>query len=93
MSKIYKESEGIIITIDLQEDISGATANHSIDILFPDGTSTDWIGSISGNTYVYTTQAGDLDQVGKYSCNVYLEIGTWKGRAETVYLDIYDNFK
>ena len=94
-NKLYIDTIGTVVELDTLMDIHTATKS-SIKVLKPDGSNTEWIGSITGisNTIItYTTVSGDLDKSGKYKLQSYVEMPDWKGRGETVTLDVSANYR
>lgn len=73
---------GTLISIDVQEDISTAT-HMSIKFKKPDGTYGSWPAFLEGLGAVqYITVNGDLDQVGVWYLQVYIEMPSWKGHSD-----------
>ena len=94
MSKVYKGNIGTIIKINIDRDITTAT----VKTLFykkPSGTTGSWAPVISGTSYLEyeTTAVGDLNEIGTWEVQPYLEIGGFKGFAETVSFTVYDEFE
>jgi hypothetical protein len=75
LSKIYKADVGRKFRLDSETDISAASVAR-LKYTKPDATTGYWDGSIEDSRYVfYITQlATDLDQVGKWRIQMYLEI-------------------
>ncbi len=96
MTKIYQDDVGTIFEVEVGEDLSTANATD-LKVLKPDGTTIEtWIGAVNGaiNTQIdYTIDAGDLDQVGTYFLQSYVEFAAWTGRGETVEFIVYRAFK
>lgn len=97
LNKIYLGDIGLAIVLDVGEDITGATGAKMI-VKKPDGTIVEWdaeVHTVSDETrYVrYYTQAGDLDQKGRYRVQAYLTLSGWTGRGETATFRVYDVFK
>lgn len=65
-TKIYP-NQILVIELDCATDISGAL-NPRIAVQKPDGSTAEWSAAVGGDnqSIVYTTQAGDLDQIGYY---------------------------
>jgi len=81
--KYYVGDIGTAIIVDTCADISAATTTDLI-VEKPDGTIETWHGAVFEVTKVrYLVQAGDFDQAGEYSVQVYLEINGWRGRGST----------
>ena len=73
---------GTLISIDVQEDISSATS-MSIKFKKPDNTTGSWPAFLEGlGSVQYVTTHGDLDQVGTWYLQVYIETPTWKGHSD-----------
>jgi hypothetical protein len=93
-NKIYADTIGTVVVLDTKVDISTAT-KASIKVLKPDGTVTEWIGSVvtPGNTSItYTTQGTDLSAVGVYKLQAYVETPIWTGRGDTVQMEVKQAF-
>ena len=93
MSKIYKNDIGTKIKLDAGCDISAATV---LKILYSKPGKTrvegEWAASADGTNYAYyLTQAGDLDVIGTWHIQLYIESPTWTGYGETVDFKVYDN--
>lgn len=82
MAQAHKGDIGTIIKIDLGEDISTATV-RKIKYRKPDGTMGEWTAAAHGTTAVkYTTTAvADLNQVGRWKFQAYIEMPDWKGHS------------
>jgi hypothetical protein len=92
MSKIYKGAIGLLVEIDLQEDISAATIKR-IYVKKPDGTIVTWSATVYDTTKLhYVTQSTDLAAAGKYKLQPYIEIGDFKGRGTPVSFTVYPYF-
>lgn len=91
MGKIYTGDVGTVIKLDTKEDISSST---DVRIIYekPDGTSTEWIATINGSSYVQyiTTSTSDLDQAGTWTVQVYVDLGSWVGHGESTHFKVYD---
>lgn len=86
MAKVYKGDIGIVISVDMQEDISTGT-NQKFYVKDPAGTTTTWTATIYGTDYLrHTIATGEIATAGEYLIQPYIEIGSWKGRGETVTL-------
>ena len=94
MSKIYKDTTGVLIQIDMQEDISEATTKNIL-VRKGEGTTTTWSGSVSStdnNVLEYTTVEDDLDEVGTYYLQPSLVFDDWEGEGETVTFTVYNSW-
>ena len=84
MGKIYKGDIGTVLIVDVKTDISDAT-KLSLKVLDPDGISREWAGTLEGTTKIrYVVVEGDLNKVGIYKVQPYIERPGWTGRGETV---------
>lgn len=93
LSKIYKNDVGTVIRIDMLTDITTATT-ETLYYKKPSGSTGQWTPSISGtNYYEYQVVAGDLDEVGTYLVQPYLEIGDFEGYGDTVQFTVLDQFE
>ena len=93
MSRIYKNDIGTKIILDAGCNISTATVWK---ILYDKpGTSRvkgEWDATAEGTDSVaYVTLVNDLDVVGKWNVQLYIETPTWKGYGEKVSFEVYDN--
>jgi len=92
-NKIYKNDSGTVIYLDFQESVSAAVS-ASIKVLYPNGVTTaSWTATASGNQIYYVMTSADTNATGTYKLQGYVELGTWKGRSETVPMIVYDIFK
>lgn len=83
-AKVYTNDVGLVIDINMGENISSATS-LSLGITKPDHTTTTWTPSIQGTNYLrYTTVANDLDQAGIYFIQPAFTLGGWTGKGNTV---------
>ena len=100
--KIFVNDDGTAIKVDAGEDISEAT----VIILYvrkPDNAVEQWDIDPAhwpgvdedhpSNIIRYIVQDGDLDLVGKYSVQAYVELPAWKGRGETFTFKVWDYFE
>lgn len=91
--KIYKNDIGTKIKLDAGCNITAATVWK---ILYSKPGKTrvegEWIASPEGtDSAYYLTQAGDLDAMGKWHIQLYIESPNWKGYGEMVSFEVYDN--
>ena len=92
MGKIYKGDIGTILIVDVKSDISDAT-KLSLKVLDPDGISREWAGTLEGTTKIkYVIISGDLDKVGTYKVQPYVERPGWIGRGETAVFFVNEVF-
>ena len=97
MAKVYKDTIGLRIEVDMAEALNGAW-DFSFKVKKPDGTTTTvWTSDVLGTIMFYDTIADDLDQAGEYAIQPYLKLGElnppWTGNGDTIFLTVYENFK
>lgn len=92
VSRVYVGDVGTRIVLLVGEDVSAATkvAIRVSKPGTPAGGEFEWVGSVGErpNEIVYVTQPGDFDKHGMYRLQAYVELPTWRGRGETVNLDV-----
>ena len=84
-SRYYQGDVGTVILVDTCNDITTAT-KVSLKVKKPDGTLTEWVGTVSGTTVIrYVVQVDDFSQVGYYRVQSYVEMpgGIWRGDTAT----------
>lgn len=95
--KVYKNDIGTKIKLDAGCDISASGLAATVwKILYSKPGKTriegEWIAIPEGTNYIhYVTLAGDLDAVGKWHIQLYIESPSWKGYGEIVSFEVYDN--
>ena len=93
MGKYYLNNTGVVLVLDVGEDITQAT-DLAILVKKPDGTRDTWSAVEYTTTEIsYIIQAGDWDQTGRYYIQSYVKTPSWEGVGEIAYFDIYDNFE
>ena len=89
--------EGTIFYVDCGVDVSLASV-AKVYLEKPDASTivekTAEAITYNGSTnYIrFTIAAGDLDQVGEYKCQAYIEMGAWKGRGKTFIINVLDDY-
>ena len=84
MPKIFSNDKGLIITIDMQVDLTAASS-YSLVVKKPNGDIVTWTPTIVNTNYFrYITITGDLDQSGDYSIQPRLTLGSWTGSGDPV---------
>jgi hypothetical protein len=71
----FVDTDGLKITLDTKIDLSDAT-NCIIKCSKPDESSENWAAQVDpdNNNYIYyVTQDGDLNQIGDYQLQAYVE--------------------
>jgi len=91
--KVYKNDIGTKIQLDAGCNISAADV---LKILYSKPGKTrvegEWVASPEGtDSAYYLTQAGDLDAVGKWHIQLYIESLNWTGYGEIIDLEVHDN--
>ena len=76
---------GTLLKFTFQQDISSAL---DIKLYYkkPFGESGFWNANLIGNDISYVTQLVegiyDIDQAGEWQFQIYIDMGSWKGRSE-----------
>ena len=95
--KVYKNDIGTKIKLDAGCDISVSGIAATVWKILYDKPGTnrvkgEWIAIPEGTNYAYyITKANDLDAVGKWHIQLYIESPDWKGYGEKVSFEVYDN--
>lgn len=91
--KICVGDIGTEILVNMGRDIS--TANqHFFCIKKPSGVETQWAAIKVGKTELkYIIQRNDLNEVGTYILQVYIQLPAWAGRSTSVSFVVYEKFK
>ena len=87
---VFVGDVGTILLFDTGEDVTAATLLE-IKVTKPDGTSTTWNGTASGNNISYTITTNDLDQAGEYILQPYAEFLAWSGHGSRCYLVVKEH--
>lgn len=91
--KIYKDSIGVTIDIDMGEDISDIT-DTSVLVKKGEGSADTWTFTLSGTQHLqYTTVDGDLDEVGMYYLQPDIDLTSWEGKTKPVTFKVYDDWE
>lgn len=83
----------------IEDAVAGTvgTSTYAIKVKKPDETEVSWTATLdtaNNHKIKYIIQEDDLDQFGTYYLQAYAELASgWKGRGETVELEIYSTFK
>jgi len=92
-NKIYVDTVGLIIEIDMGEDLTGATG-LAFEVKKPDDSLDSWTPSIYDSNYLrYTTQNGDLDKPGIYKIQPKFTLSGWTGPCNTVVILVYGEYQ
>jgi hypothetical protein len=84
---LYNNQSLITITLDTGIDLTAAS-NKRILYKKPNGIKGYWPATSTGNTLTYNVQNGDIDQVGIWTVQAYVEIGGLKsygGKVEIAF--------
>jgi len=88
MTTVYTGDVGTEIILDCVDDVSAATV-RTIKVRKPNGVRTTWAAALDGTTKIkYAVQTGDLDVVGDWELQTYVEMPGWKGSGELVTLRV-----
>lgn len=86
MTTVYTGDVGTAIILDCVDDVSAATV-RTIKVRKPNGVRTTWAATLDGTTKIkYVIQTGDLDVIGNWALQAYVEIPGWKGSGKLVTL-------
>lgn len=93
MVKIYKNNIGIEFRIGVGVDLTNATVTK-YKVKKPSGLVVEWAATDYDATHLtYATVAGDLDEVGQYKLQAYIEIGpTTKIEGDTYLFKVNDQW-
>ena len=92
-NKYYVGDIGTEIVLDTKVDLTGGT-DAKIKVKKPDGSAVEWDASIKDTTGLsHVAAADELDQAGTYLLQASITLGSWKGRGETAYLRVYEQFE
>ena len=86
-SMMVKGDIGTIIKLDTDIDVSAAIDSR-IDYKKPNGDTGSWTASTSTTFVQYTLTSGDLDMVGKWELQAYVDLTTWQGRSSIVTIPV-----
>jgi len=93
MGKHYVNEIGTQILVDTNSNIKTATT-VLLQVKKPSGKVINWTGTVSNTTIIkYTTKKGDLNEVGKYLLQAYVEMPGYSGRGDVTSFTIYNVFK
>ena len=76
------------IVLDCGANISTATVRNII-VKKPDGSKIIWAASAEGtNSIKYVAVTGDIDLVGAWKVQAYIEMPTWKGHGSQTFFSV-----
>ncbi len=94
-ARVYVGAVGKVIKFDLCASLLTATLLE-LHVKKPSGTIVIWTGGVdptNENVIRYVTQPGDLDEVGPYLIQPYVEMPGLLEHARTATLTIYAEFE
>jgi len=92
---VFKNDIGTIIRVETGFDLTTATRTDLV-VLKPNKSEAVWTGSMSSasNTQIdYVITSGDLDSIGDYLLQSYVELPFWSGRGITTTLVVKDYYE
>jgi len=90
--KVYVGDVGTVILVDTLSDITSSTV-RKILARKPNGIEIEWAAAVDSTTKLsYTTQDGDLDTVGKWMLQAYVELPSGKWYGETAHFTVHERF-
>ena len=91
--RIYTGDVGIIIDIDMRENIEGAT-NIILKVKTPRGVIKTWDAELYGTNHIrYLIEENDIAEPGMYKLQPMLTLGNWVGHGNTVKFVVYSKFR
>ena len=82
--KVYVGDIGTEIVVDTCSDLSTAT-KVELRVEKPSGAPVTWAGTVFETTKIrHVAVSGDLDEVGEYNLQAYVEMPGWTGSREKV---------
>ena len=74
---------GTLISIDVGEDVSAATAAE-IRYRKPSGASGSWPATVTGQTVRRVTASDDINEKGLWHFQAFVNLGSWVGSSSIV---------
>jgi hypothetical protein len=83
------------LTITIDSQVAALSTGTSPEIQFerPDGTRGSWTPTISGSTFVYNVQDGDINKSGIWKLQGRAFISGREFKTKTVELEVVKDFK
>lgn len=78
MGDVFKTQSLLSIVIETGYPSLGAASLKQIHYTKPSGTPGVWPATVSGTQLTYTVTNGDIDEVGTWQFQAYIEIGGLK---------------
>jgi hypothetical protein len=90
---IYVDSTGFNIVLNVLQDISNSTVRR-IYYKKPSAETGYWEASLRGLTEItHSILQEDLDEVGRWELQAYVETSGWSCYGEIVYMDVEQNIE
>jgi len=89
-NKVYQYDIGTILKFQIESDIS--TAKYAKILVKKPINTAEWLDvniDKTNNIITYIIKENDLDEVGKYTLQVYIELEDWKGTSDPVELNVH----
>ena len=92
MAQAHKGDIGTVIKIDVGENISSATVRKIKYKKPATGTIGEWTAAASGTTAIAytTTAAADLNEIGTWQLQGYIEMPAWKGHTTKPLMEVLE---
>lgn len=85
---VFAGDVGTRIVLDCGEDVSPSIV-RKIVVRKPSGIKIEWSAVLDGTESIqYTTLTGDLDEVGRWRLQAYVEMPAWRGSGDVAMLVI-----
>ena len=81
---VFKLQSLLSITLETNYDDLASAEVKKILYTKPGGTKGEWEATASGTKLVYNLQNGDIDIVGQWKLQAYIEVGGLKGFGSIV---------
>ncbi len=81
MGDVLVQATGTRLFLDCKDILTGATTTE-IHGRKPDGTAFVWPAQADGTGVYYLTQAGDIDQHGRWTLQSYVVLPDWSGHGD-----------
>ena len=93
--KYYVGDIGTKLVVSTGNNLTSATTRDLL-IQKPSGTIETWAGTqdpLDNTRIVYTIQAGDFDEIGRYKLQAYVVFASGSWRGNTAYFTVSEPFK
>ena len=96
MGKVYKNTYGQDLRVKVGKDLSTAVS-HMLLVKKPNGVETTWLTSIAtpptNGVLSHIITEGELNVLGLYKIQAYVQYASGIFKGETVALRVYDKFQ